>query len=1084
LPRPLLGFVLTTSPPCSLPESALVEALLAEPQVTDEAETLAWRNGERWVQRIVPATIGSLPPAPALRTDGTYLVTGGLGELGLATALHVAQTARARLVLLARSDLPPRETWLQHLVGADDDAGPERVELTRRRIRHILAMEKLGSEVVILTVDVTDPVAMRRAVRSVRARYGPIHGVFHTAGILDDEILQLKSAQAAGATLAPKIRGTLVLQDALAGERPDFVLLFSSVSAILGAAGQIDYAAANAFLDAFAQAQAGSDEGNVLAVDWGPWRDIGMAAAIERRRARVHQRDLASTAAVPVHPLIDRCIRDQPDDRLYATRFGPGRHWLLDEHRTIGGGALIPGTGFLEIARAALATRPEAGIVEFEDILFLEPFCVDDGEERELFVHLRHKPDAGWAFSLTSARDGRCDDDHATTHVRGILRYVTPVEPERLPVSAIRARCDTDHVVIPSEQMRFGPRWNNVVRIRHGDREALIELAMPAAGADDPQALAIHPALFDMATAGAQLDTGAGDAGGAFFVPASYGRVRIHHPLTHRLFSHVRKQRNDADQNVATYDVTIADEHGLVLAEIRDFTMVRLRDTALLTRTGIAPATPAQGSPIMSDTMPGILRDEGMQVIERLLDGGLGPQVIVSPQDFDALLDQTRAAGRGRRKPGAGVSVAAPEQDLTPTEQLVASLWQELLGVETVGRDDDFFDLGGHSLLAVQFVNKLRKRRGVTVPATIFVEASTVAGLAARIAPADDAPLPDAIAGGAPPSNTAPARRGAEAVRLRAGVTAPPVFLVHDGLGEILLYRTLAQKLDPGRAVYGLQPETRSDGSVVHTEIQAMAAAHIGKVRQVQPNGPYLLAGLCAGGVIAVEMAVQLERTGEQVLYVGIIDAADVEARERPFFIARHRLRRFARTLGKDARQQGDGALTVMARKVGNYLSYEAAQRFQRAQARREVHDLRQRGTTSGAESAGETRTAPMAFLEVYKVAHREHRPSGMLSAPVVALYRATQGSGAPDDMPFSEQFSDCALGWGQRVSDGLQIVTVPGGHVSALQEPHVGTLARAMQDGIDSSLSTLEASYRARGPAQPVATRDAAGADAELVAS
>ena len=126
---------------------------------------------------------------------------------------------------------------------------------------------------------------------------------------------------------------------------------------------------------------------------------------------------------------------------------------------------------------------------------------------------------------------------------------------------------------------------------------------------------------------------------------------------------------------------------------------------------------------------------------------------------------------------------------------------------------------------------------------------------------------------------------------IRPGSGRMPLFFVHDGLGEALLYRTLALRSSPGRAVYGLQPET-SPGQFLHTSIAEMARAKVERIRSVQPKGPYALAGLCAGGVIAFEIARQLQELGEKTPFVGVIDAADVEAQERRLRSARDRLTR------------------------------------------------------------------------------------------------------------------------------------------------------------------------------------------------
>ena len=96
-------------------------------------------------------------------------------------------------------------------------------------------------------------------------------------------------------------------------------------------------------------------------------------------------------------------------------------------------------------------------------------------------------------------------------------------------------------------------------------------------------------------------------------------------------------------------------------------------------------------------------------------------------------------------------------------------------------------------------------------------------------------------------------------VLIRDGRDRPPLFLVHDGDGETMLYRNLALRLKADHAVYGLQPYSRPDVPMAHTRIAEMAAYHIDKMRSVQPRGPYLVGGMCAGGVIAFEIALQLQ---------------------------------------------------------------------------------------------------------------------------------------------------------------------------------------------------------------------------------
>jgi len=127
---------------------------------------------------------------------------------------------------------------------------------------------------------------------------------------------------------------------------------------------------------------------------------------------------------------------------------------------------------------------------------------------------------------------------------------------------------------------------------------------------------------------------------------------------------------------------------------------------------------------------------------------------------------------------------------------------------------------------------------------------------------------------------------------------------------ETMLYRNLALRLDPDHPIYGLQPHGRSKHPILHTRIEEMAAYHIDKMRTVQPRGPYFIGGMCAGGVIAYEIARRLQSQSETVGMVALIDAADVVAEEIPWRFANQRLRSFSTVV-----DQSDG-LSVLQRAV------------------------------------------------------------------------------------------------------------------------------------------------------------------------
>jgi acyl transferase domain-containing protein/acyl carrier protein len=251
--------------------AAIAAALHSEITADVSDPVVALRGPHRWVQQFDAVRLKDSDAQAPLRDRGVYVVTGGLGGIGLTLAGHLARACRARLVLVGRSDFPARSTWDGWLdTHGDDDA-------TSRRIRQLLAIEQAGGELVVERADVADLEAMRGVLDRARARFGPLHGVVHAAGVAGGRLLQFQTSDEASRVIAPKARGALVLDALLAQEALDFFLVCSSLTALQGVVGQADYCGANAFLDAFAQRAARRADRRVVSVNWDTWREVGMA---------------------------------------------------------------------------------------------------------------------------------------------------------------------------------------------------------------------------------------------------------------------------------------------------------------------------------------------------------------------------------------------------------------------------------------------------------------------------------------------------------------------------------------------------------------------------------------------------------------------------------------------------------------------------------------------------------------------------------------------------------------------------------------------------------------------------------------
>ena len=240
---------------------------------------------------------------------------------------------------------------------------------------------------------------------------------------------------------------------------------------------------------------------------------------------------------------------------------------------------------------------------------------------------------------------------------------------------------------------------------------------------------------------------------------------------------------------------------------------------------------------------------------------------------------------------GRDASATQPERDASAThkprrsraprsrlEKQLAAIWTELLQVERVGANDDFFALGGRSLVAVRMMARAREATGVDVPLAALFAGPTIAELAARIEAARRGetdgepammPLVEELASSLMAPSTA---QGQSLAPLRTGGTAPPLFCIHGLGGHIATFLPLARGLAQGRPVYGLQGQGIDPGQTPHDRIEDMAAFYLREMRGVQARGPYLLAGWSMGGLIALEAARQLTAAGDEVSLVAMFD--------------------------------------------------------------------------------------------------------------------------------------------------------------------------------------------------------------------
>ena len=353
------GGLVDLDPGASLP-NADARLLCDEISNAGGEDQLAFRQGQRYVGRLVRQSPSAAQvTAPEWRSAGTYLISGGLGDLGLLVARWMVAQGARRLILLGRTPLPPRAKWNSVESGSR----------LARQIAGIRELESLGASVHLASVDVADEAALSGFLDEFRAEGWPsIRGVVHAAGVLQDGLLVQLDAAALTAVLRPKVIGGWLLHRLLQDEPLDFFVLFSSAGSLLGQPGQGNYAAANAFLDALAHYRQALGR-PALSINWGAWAGEGFSdsAGGKRLAARLALLGIGGIAPEQALEILGRLLGQRatqvmavPVDWQQYREFDPesSASPLLSELARRETAVLRPGGGTSERRDALLAADP------------------------------------------------------------------------------------------------------------------------------------------------------------------------------------------------------------------------------------------------------------------------------------------------------------------------------------------------------------------------------------------------------------------------------------------------------------------------------------------------------------------------------------------------------------------------------------------------------------------------------------------------------------------------------------------------------------------------------------------------------
>ncbi|NLH08316.1 MAG: amino acid adenylation domain-containing protein [Chloroflexi bacterium] len=340
-----------------------------------------------------------------------------------------------------------------------------------------------------------------------------------------------------------------------------------------------------------------------------------------------------------------------------------------------------------------------------------------------------------------------------------------------------------------------------------------------------------------------------------------------------------------------------------------------------------------------------------------------------------------------------------PPRDILETR--LVQLWEEILGVQPVGVKDNFFELGGHSLLAVRLIAQLQKQLEVDLPLVHLFQEPTVEQLASLIR--QQKHLSSVL------------------VPLQPKGEKPPLFLVHPTGGSVHWYTDLARCLAPEQPLYGLQAQGLLGDRPLLTTIEEMAVQYVEALREVQPHGPYRLGSYSGGVPIALEMAQQLQASGEQIAFLLMLDQGPhmplAEPEDQAAFLAETFAKHIPVTVD-ELRAMGEEQqlehVWKTAREIGFVYPDVSLEQF--------AHFVR--------------------TMRTHNDAWRKYTPKPY--AGHITLFRAMEESDHSAPQP--------DMGWGEIAKEGVSVYDVPGNHLTMLHEPHVEAVARQLKACLEAA--------------------------------
>lgn len=729
----------------SLPKlsSFLTEAVILETSSETDETIISYTGKTRWTEIFEKIHIEHEALPTSISDNGVYLITGGAGGIGRLLSILISEKVKnATFIWTGRSPLPERSEWDR--IKSDLKTSSS----LKERLEAIEEIEKNGSKVAFYSVEVTDFEGMSAMVAQVENEIGTINGVVHSAGVAGGGVVATQNRPNIEMVLNPKVHGTLILKEIFAKKPLDFFTLYSSITAILGEAGRVDYISGNAFMDACANAEGYIHPSAVVnSINWGQWGLIGMAAdwLVETAKRKSGQDNTPISHVVENEELKLVEVRNSPEEQVIQLHIDPAKHWIINEHLVTSIPTMV-GTSYIDCLMRWKKQKGLEGRVQILDSTFRSPLMLMKNMPRELYLFIQPQATGEYRFSFqsASANDAAWEARDWKEHFDGSLRLHQVSPQEKVNLEAIRANLpnkdNNQHFLVSRDAnnkaiLNFSNRWNCLSEVQYDETNWFSELHLPKEFHADFDSFEYHPSMVDVATSTqfSRLKNL-----NATFLPLGYKEINIFAPIESKCYCHTQISESEQDEKNIAFNYRIYNASGELLVEILDYVFVRID---ISNQSDKKEEKELSFRPEANED--DILPNEGKRVLEVLMGQPELSQVIVYtldlPIDFsDSKITYLRNKISKKKqslevaadiddRPDLDTPYEAPENEI---EKGIAAIWTVILGIHKIGLHDTFNSLGGNSLLSIQVVSGMNDEFNVVIETDEFVNNPTVAQLA------------------------------------------------------------------------------------------------------------------------------------------------------------------------------------------------------------------------------------------------------------------------------------------------------------------------------------------------------------------